>query len=364
MDAESKLAVVKRACFVVITTKWLYWRPSPAVGGQEQVEVKRIKLGSPETENSTTLVADDAREAVEAWKDGRQEFPEDYEEQIAWEEEWMNAVMSNGALPIPRAQPELPAAAIIPEALVADPTPATQVETVHADAQGRYNIPIARVSSHTSSKRRRFNFSLSRGESSSVSVNQPFAIESLDHPQCPSSSSSGSRARSTCSQPVPQLSDVGPVSRESTPTVPLTQEHGSAARTAPIKQEYKRVKAESSDVVGNTAKRKQDYKRVKAESTDVVAKQEAKVARLHQELADLERARVLRAQIEREEQELLNMSAGGVVKSESEDNAFNELVEKFVADTRECSLTIDESPVKIKPEPSSQQCAIFDLECD
>lgn len=90
MDHESKLAVVKRSCIVVVTNRWIYWRPA----GEEEVDVKRLRLNTSETGNTNKLVDSSANDVVSSWKEGKLKLPDDHEEQLAWEECWMNATRS------------------------------------------------------------------------------------------------------------------------------------------------------------------------------------------------------------------------------------------------------------------------------
>ena len=111
-DHASKMAVVKRACVVIITDDWCYWR----VADDKEKRVQRIKLDSIITGGSKYLVAEDARPVIKSWKDGRAVLPEDYEEQLELEARWMNAALSEGALDIPRLQPARAPAPVIPDA--------------------------------------------------------------------------------------------------------------------------------------------------------------------------------------------------------------------------------------------------------
>ena len=97
MDDESKLAVLKRTCLIVVTASFIYWRPA----GEKEVNVKRLPLDSDNTANSNKLVRECQGHLVEAWRQGQADTSEDYEDQLAFEEQWMNAIMSKGALTVP-----------------------------------------------------------------------------------------------------------------------------------------------------------------------------------------------------------------------------------------------------------------------
>ena len=155
MDEESSLGVLKRSCMVVITKRWCYWRPST----ENEVDVKRTKLevGLGGVEG---LLNPSASAVVSAWKEERSAFPEDYEEQLAFEEQWMNAAMSKGGLQIPRLSP-VPAMGVAPAAnavrlpdRVVRPfqslsSQATSAdggdEDIRPDENGHYHIPAVRA---------------------------------------------------------------------------------------------------------------------------------------------------------------------------------------------------------------------------
>ena len=113
IDEESKLAVLKRSCLIVVTKDWLYWRPPT----QDEVDVERIKLGTAATPFSMKLLHPSAGPLYEGYRANKVEFPEDYEEQLAWEHTWLNAVLSKGALPIPRYERDdgVPQVALVPD---------------------------------------------------------------------------------------------------------------------------------------------------------------------------------------------------------------------------------------------------------
>jgi hypothetical protein len=75
----------------------VYWR----VATEEEVVVKRISRGG-QVDALKKLINPRYGDSVRAWTEGTCELPDDWEEQLSWEEAWMNAVMSRGALEIPR----------------------------------------------------------------------------------------------------------------------------------------------------------------------------------------------------------------------------------------------------------------------
>jgi hypothetical protein len=127
MDEESKLAVCKRSALVVASKLFLYWRPAT----EEEVDVKRVRLRSDATDGFKDLVDCSAKPLVDSWKKGNTQLPEDHEEQLAWEESWMNAAMSDGALPIPRRRPT-PATNDAPVGRITIPDRAPQAPTIPA----------------------------------------------------------------------------------------------------------------------------------------------------------------------------------------------------------------------------------------
>ena len=153
MDEESILAVLKRSCMVVVTKRWCYWRPAT----ENEVVVKRrhLEVGLGGVEG---LLSPTASDVVSAWKEERSACPEDYEEQLAFEEQWMNAAMSKGSLEIPRLSPApavgaAPAADIVllPDRVVrphqlfsSQATSADGDEVIRPDVNGHYHIPTVR----------------------------------------------------------------------------------------------------------------------------------------------------------------------------------------------------------------------------
>ena len=177
MDEESKMAVLKRSCVVVITLEWIYWR----IANENRVPVNRLKFQA-DGLGSRSLVHTSAHDLVRAWKEGDSiTFPENYEEQLVWEEQWMNAVMSKAALPIPQMHKPHPqhrsTARSADIAAVSQPLRGLAPESVIADVDGRYRIPLGPDVRTGSSLKRRFKEPLKHmsktlfdfGESSSSS---------------------------------------------------------------------------------------------------------------------------------------------------------------------------------------------------
>ena len=102
MDYESKLALLKRSALIVITSNNIYWR----VPSEQPLDVRRLPRRD-ESNQVRPIISLSAYDMISTWKgDDKVEYPEDYEDQLAFEERWMNAVMSRGALPVPRLTPE------------------------------------------------------------------------------------------------------------------------------------------------------------------------------------------------------------------------------------------------------------------
>ena len=111
-DDDSKMAVVKRVCVVIITEDWCYWR----VAGGTKRSVPRVKLGSAATGGSRYLLADCTLPVLDAWKGNCLVLPEDHDEHLEFEERWMTAAMSGGVLTIPRLRPAVGPTPVLPDA--------------------------------------------------------------------------------------------------------------------------------------------------------------------------------------------------------------------------------------------------------
>ena len=147
MDDESVLAVLKRSCLVVITKVWCYWR----IASEKENDVPRIERPL-DLAGRSSLVDPGASHVVSAWKEQRVELPEDYEEQLAFEETWLNAVLSKGALQVPSTgvQPMPDAATPLGGLRLPDRLPTTQPSQASimggevvamADADGHFQLP-------------------------------------------------------------------------------------------------------------------------------------------------------------------------------------------------------------------------------
>lgn len=168
-DIESKLAILKRSCVIVITSDWVYWRAAT----EEAITVKRIKKGD-KTDGLTKLVNPRYGSVVKAWQEGNLDLPDDYEEQLSWEEAWMNAVMSQGALEIPRLTPRA-SASIDETRLLPDGTPLSQqppapraLSIAPAGVNHEYHIPVPAVGVGARC-REKFRFGGKKGPSMSAS---------------------------------------------------------------------------------------------------------------------------------------------------------------------------------------------------
>ena len=152
MDKESQVAVRKRSCILVATADekghaaWLYWR----VATEDPVDVPRVKFIA-DTDGSRYLVADSAAPLIDSWKERRVVLPENYEEQLEWEERWMNVVMSKGALEIPWMTPKR---VVAPPPALPDGVPLSQRVpegppplSIAPEADGAYRIPVSRTGS-------------------------------------------------------------------------------------------------------------------------------------------------------------------------------------------------------------------------
>ena len=162
-DYESKCALLKKSCLLVATAdeggdpNWLYWRAPTA----DKVDVQRLKFKY-DTQGSSSLVNNSAHDMTQAWTTREVRLPENYEEQLAWEEQWMNAVLSHGALEIPRMTPRSPAHPSRSEETRVPPTPSQTpgeqgAYRVQAGADGQYVWPCPHIASG-SVTRSKFNF--------------------------------------------------------------------------------------------------------------------------------------------------------------------------------------------------------------
>ena len=320
MDAESKLAVLKRSCVVVITKEWLHWRAAT----QEDVDVRRVKLGTDATGGEKDLVIDSAKPVIRSWKEGALELPEDYEEQLEWEERWMNAVMSKGALPIPSLSPPPPPVHVLPDAApgpFADPVVSSQStvgEVARPTQGGTYDFPMVPVVAATSLKRARFvEGAASKKHKGAISLRQASSV------------------------------GLSPASIVEPPRGALLQE----ARRL-LKSES--IGAATPLATPTATPRSPGLKHLKAESADAaaVSKQAEKVEVLRRELAEAERLQRMRADLAEAEDKLESLTQAVVPKPEPmADNAFHDLVKAFASETEGDNFQIEDSPVKFKPEP-------------
>ena len=195
MDPESMLAVVKRCCFIVVTNEWIYYR----VATENTVDVPRLKL-TDETEMSKSLMTREFYATSLAWKNGDLELPECYEEDLAWEESWMNAVMSKGALDIPRLSPARDGPNAPEDGVgIVPPTPsqddAVPPLSIRADSQGNYGpIPFARTGTGSTL---RSKFCIPKSGPSSASRSSGLKMGTGSH----SASAASSGASASCAMP-------------------------------------------------------------------------------------------------------------------------------------------------------------------
>jgi hypothetical protein len=212
MDLESKHAVLKRSCLIVITDDWLYYR----IATRDAVEVPRLSLLD-KCGAEISLIASSARPVVGNWLNQVLELPTDHQQQLEWEEAWMKAVMSNGGMDVPR--------------LGTPPVDGTNGIVVLPPSQSQQIPPQNRIRAGVDGL---YHFSVPRVQSGSV-VRAKFRIPGAQR-EAPSTASASS---STPLAPVP-LATSGP-SSASSPTAPTR-----SARSASIPSDgpAKRVKAE------------------------------------------------------------------------------------------------------------------------
>jgi len=181
MELESKIAILKRACLIVVTREWVYWR----VASEDEVAVKRLKLIC-DTDGSKSMVNVRAAPVISSWKESDIVYPDDYEEQLAWEEAWINAVMSKGALqipclrPVPAGRAEGARAGQLPDGAPLSQLPDTQSEIIRADMDGKYRLPVPVVQGG-STLRDRFRISHAQPSALSTSASSSSAV----HPTAP-----------------------------------------------------------------------------------------------------------------------------------------------------------------------------------
>ena len=166
MGDESKLAVLKRVCLIVVTAHWLCWRPAT----EALVDVQRVDVLT-HTRHDSVLVDPTAFPVVEGWRNGEVVTPDNYEEQLAVEAEWMNAVMSKGALAVPLLTPE--PVPVEPAALFGQPVPASRdmgsqsgAVRVAPDAAVTYIIPPPQPAASGALRRSRSRMPQSQSASS------------------------------------------------------------------------------------------------------------------------------------------------------------------------------------------------------
>ena len=126
-----------------------------------------------------------AGSVIEAWKEGTAMTLDDHEDSLAWEEKWMNAVMSKGSLDSPVLSPPMrrPLVSSLPLAMRGasnDVDDNPSAEHMVADSHGKYHIPLGPVVQTGSLKRGRFVIpSTSRGSSSSSSSSSAKQLEQV-----------------------------------------------------------------------------------------------------------------------------------------------------------------------------------------
>ena len=180
-DLESKIAILKRSCFVAITKDWVYWRPAT----EQAVPVSRLRFAD-HGANGGKLVDPRAGPVVGAWRDGIVELPEDHDEQLAIEETWMNAAMSKGTVPIPRLMPVK--APRVVDAVSASPLRTAVSQDSQADADriipsstGDYHFHVP-VVNRGATVHSRFQFKASGSSCSLESLRLSTAASSMNVP--------------------------------------------------------------------------------------------------------------------------------------------------------------------------------------
>lgn len=146
--------------------------------------MKRVAFGSAAIYGSKDLIADAAGPVIEAWKDNVVELPETHADDVAWEAEWMNAIMSKGSLEVPRIG-AVPVATIcgFPDAVASVPSQSEshgQPDIVNPMPGGSYAIPIPLVGGNSSMLRSRFHLPGSQSVRSSTNI----GLTDLQAPPC------------------------------------------------------------------------------------------------------------------------------------------------------------------------------------
>ena len=335
LDPEDKIAVLKRTCMVVITDEWCYWR----VAGEEPCEVDRIHCKDVGPLPTMSVLAPGAHSLITSWKESAVEIPDDYDEQLALEAEWVNAVMSKGALPVPTVRTAvtatMPRVALVP---MADTPPAEETQPdVHVERpamDGTYRIYVPRVSSQTTSKRARFSINSVSGRSGREPGFPPSGSVQAEAVRVGPGSASQSSTMVEAVVKQARVSEAtsskdwhagGDVSQ-----VPITNN--------PVKQERRSVKREVH-VDGSPLRTQRNT-----------------VEQLRAELAEAERIQNLRQRVREEEAKLSQMTQGSGLKSEHHgpDDPFRDVDRAFAEDTRTTPYDVDGSTDPVKEEAPSQ----------
>jgi len=197
VDEESKLAVLKRSCFVVLTNEWVYWR----VATRDLVEVPRVNWFVKAGDNKS-IVDDSAIPVIASWQEKQLQLPANYDEQLRWEEKWMEAVMSKGVKAIPRLIPlpeEPPSGFDVIPSTPAGVT-ATPPVRIQAGIDGQYHVPIPVIGTG-GVLRSKFNFGKTGSMTSACS--RPSASTTNASSSAAASSSSTAGGNSVIGKPAP-----------------------------------------------------------------------------------------------------------------------------------------------------------------
>ena len=87
------MAILKRAAFMVFSTKYIYYRPPT----EKQTHAKRVLWANPNCED---ILVDSCKPTLRNWKHGGPQ-PERYEDSVAWESGWLKEILRKKGPPAP-----------------------------------------------------------------------------------------------------------------------------------------------------------------------------------------------------------------------------------------------------------------------
>ena len=88
-EKKDKGAILKRSCVIANTESRMYWR----VPGEDKRRVPFIEFPSADGAVINDFIVDSAKPKIKAYKQGCRDFPADYDQAAAWEQDWFKEAM-------------------------------------------------------------------------------------------------------------------------------------------------------------------------------------------------------------------------------------------------------------------------------